>query len=147
MPEKYFRSYLLSLLFLLLSAILFMTVSIDDNAESVKMIKSPYSYNKTISNIKTAIVSNNFNVVRQHDSSNAHTFYFCNFNVAYKAIQRDKRVGVLLPCKIKIIKTKNKVYIATINVNSIQKLTGVNIGSLCGKIKRSIDQIIAEAVI
>jgi len=115
--------------------------------KAVRLIKSPYSYEKTIDNIKVAIASNNFKIVRQKTSDNAHTFYFCNFNIAHKIIAKDKRVGVLVPCKIKIIKSNSTVYVATLNVNSLVKQTGIRIGSLCKKIKKSIDTILDEAMI
>lgn len=115
--------------------------------DAVRLVKSPYSYQKTIENIKVAIASNNFKIVRQKSSALAHTIYFCNFNIAHKIIQKDKRVGVLVPCKIKIIKSKSQVYVATLNVDALIKQTGINIGSICDKIKTSIDTILEEAMI
>jgi len=147
MSDKYFKSYLISFSFLLFCIILFSTLLIDTKIDSVNIVKSPYSYSKTIENVKTAISSNNFKVVRQHESANAHTLYFCNFNLAYKVIKKELRAGIMLPCKIKIIKSNSQVYIATVNIESVQKVTGINLGSLCGKTKRTIEQIIAEAVI
>ncbi|VAW77818.1 hypothetical protein MNBD_GAMMA12-1083 [hydrothermal vent metagenome] len=113
----------------------------------VRLIKSPYSYQKTIDNIKLAIASNNFKIVRQNTSALAHTFYFCNFNVAHNIIAKDKRVGVLVPCRIKIIKSHSNVYVATLNVESLVKQVGINIGTHCRKIKKSIDTILEEAMI
>lgn len=116
-------------------------------ATAVRLIESPYSYQKTIENIKTAIASNNFKIVREKSNSSSHTLYFCNFHIAHKIIGKDKRVGVLLPCKIKIIKNNTKTFVATLNVDALVKQTGINIGSLCKKIKTSIDTILEEAMI
>ncbi len=116
-------------------------------ASAVRLIESPYSYQKTIENIKVAIASNNFKIVREKSNPGSHTLYFCNFNIAHKIIGKDKRVGVLLPCKIEIIRSKTKTLVATLNVDALVKQTGINIGSLCKKIKTSIDTILEEAMI
>lgn len=115
--------------------------------KSVKLLRSPYGFTKTVQNIKKAITSNNFKVVRQKAGRNSHTLYFCNFNIAYAAIKKDSRAGVMLPCKIKIIKNRNRVFVATVNVDAYIRQTGIRIGSLCNKIRRSIDSIVEEATI
>ena len=115
--------------------------------DAVKLVTSPYSFNKTIKNIKVAIASNNFRIVREKTGNNAHTLYFCNFDIAHKAILKDKKVGALLPCKIKIIKNKSKIIVATVNVDALINKTGIKIGSLCNKIKSSIDTILEDSMI
>ena len=113
----------------------------------VRLVKSPYSFNKTIDNLKVAIASNNFKLVRQNAKANSHTLYFCNFNTAHKIIKKDKRIGVSLPWKIKILKIKRDTYVATVNVDMLSKQIGIDFGSLFGKIKSSIDSILEEATI
>ena len=114
---------------------------------TVKVKQSPYTFSQTVKNIKQAIVNNNFKVVRETRSDNAHTIYFCNFFAANESINQDIRSGILLPCKIRIIQDKDKVIIATLNIESARKQLGIKSNKDCQRISKSINQIIEDSVI
>jgi uncharacterized protein (DUF302 family) len=135
-----------------LAAILVFLIFLQDTSntaarEAVKVVSSPYSFEKTINNLKQAIVNNNFKVIRETKSENSHTIYFCNFSAANESIKADKRSGILLPCKLKVIQDKDKVFIATLDIESVRKLLGIRVTATCKQIKKSIDQIMEDSVI
>ena len=134
-------------LILFLSPVVLLFAFSSANQEPVKLINSPYSYKKTIHNLKSAIAANNFKIVREYKTRNSHTFYFCNFNVAYKAIKLDHKAGIMLPCRIRVLNNDKKVLITTVNVNALQQALHIKIGALCQKFKSAIEQIVSEAVI
>ncbi len=109
--------------------------------------ESPHNYENTISNIKKAVSSNNFRIIREQRQDNKYSIYFCNFSIAYKAIKADQRIGFALPCRIHVFRTRGKVIVTTINTKNIHHYTSINIGALCKNIMNSIDAILEEALI
>lgn len=145
-------SFLVVVTFTLLTLFAISLYSLGEKADrktSVLITESPYPFDVTVSNVKHAIKSNNFRLIRQYQAnSNEHTLYFCNFNTAYQAILLDVNAGALLPCRIKVIQSNSIVLITTLDVDAAQKGIGLNkVGSLCKKMKHSIKRIIAEATL
>ena len=48
--------------------------------------------------------------------------HFCNFNVLFKALAIDPRVGMFLPCRITVIEHEDTVQMMTINPMSLSRL-------------------------
>ena len=144
---KISNAYLMMLVSVLAAAVLILMSLFKGKMNSVTLVSSPYQYQKTIQNLKKAIIANNFKIVREFSTESSHTLYFCNFNIAHNLIKKNKKAGVILPCKIKVLKNDNQVYIATIDLKSVQRLVRLNIGGLCKKIDGSIKQIVSETVI
>ncbi len=109
--------------------------------------QSPHSFDHTVKNIRKAVKSNNFRIIRESHEPGLHTIYFCNFSVAYQAIKKDERIGFALPCRISIIKKQDKVVVTTLNPRKVEKFTRIRLGGLCTRIKESISNILDEALI
>ena len=109
--------------------------------------QSPHSFDHTVKNIRKAVKSNNFRIIRESHEPDLHTIYFCNFSVAYEAIKKDARIGFALPCRISIIKQNDKVLVTTLNPRKVEKFTRIRLGTLCTRIKDSISNILDEALI
>lgn len=74
---------------------------------------SKYSLDKTVEKIQNSIKSANYRVYKpkklleklsfKQDTSKQVVVRFCNFEQMYKFMQLEKRLGVVLPCRITIV--------------------------------------------
>ena len=94
--------------------------------EKVIVAESPYSLDETVENLKNAIVSQNFLLIRtdllEHglveegkESNKEVILHFCNFKFLYDALAIDSRVGMFLPCRVTVVEREGKVQVMTIN--------------------------------
>ncbi len=94
--------------------------------EKIIIAESPYTLDETIENLKNAIVSQNFQLIRtdllEHglveegeESKQEIILHFCNFKFLYDALAIDPRVGLFLPCRITVVEHEGKVQVMTIN--------------------------------
>jgi cytochrome c oxidase cbb3-type subunit 3 len=94
--------------------------------EKVIVAESPYSLDETVENLKNAIVSQNFLLIRtdllEHglveegkESNKEVILHFCNFKFLYDALAIDPRVGMFLPCRVTVVEREGKVQVMTIN--------------------------------
>ena len=119
-------------------------------------VESPYGMQKTIANIKQSLVNNNFRFLREQsledglggpEDPNFRVLYFCNFAVAHEAIQTEKRIGFMLPCKVTLIKRDGKVTIHYLNPSSVKKMSNRHLNGLCDRISASLKNLIEEATL
>jgi len=116
-------------------------------------VESPYGIEKTIANIKQSLVNNNFRLLREQNvddgvtesvDPNFRILYFCNFALAYKAIQNEKRIGFMLPCRLTVTKVNNKVFIHYLNPAFAKQMVGGHLDDLCDQISLAFSNIIEE---
>lgn len=129
-----------------------------DDVSPILLRESPYSFEKTVSNLKKSINGRNFRVLKiqkvdhgfvdEDTKSNDLVIYFCNFSLVSVAIKKDSRVGQFLPCRITIIERDGKVYLMTINPNSIAGLLdNPNLKNICNKVTNMYFDILDEVTI
>jgi cytochrome c oxidase cbb3-type subunit 3 len=94
--------------------------------EKIIIAESPYTLDETVENLKNAIVSQNFQLIRtdllEHglveegkESKQEVILHFCNFKFLYDALAVDPRVGLFLPCRVTVVEHEGKVQVMTIN--------------------------------
>lgn len=119
-------------------------------------VHSPYDMQKTIANIRQSLQSNNFRFLREQtlkdglvSDQNPHfrVLYFCNFAVAYKAIQQDRRVGFMLPCKVTLVEQDGKVTIHYLNPQMVNRLGNKTLDGLCNQIRIALANVVDEATL
>jgi len=102
-------------------------------AETTISAESPYTLEETIENLKDAIVSQNFILIRQdtlehglvkegEEDPNEVILHFCNFRFLYEALAVDPRIGMFLPCQVTVTEVAGKVVVSTINPLYLSRL-------------------------
>ena len=102
-------------------------------AETTISAESPYTLEETIENLKDAIVSQNFILIRQdtlehglvkegEEDPNEVILHFCNFRFLYEALAVDPRIGMFLPCQVTVTEVAGKVLVSTINPLYLSRL-------------------------
>lgn len=119
-------------------------------------VESPYGMQKTIINIKQSLVNNNFRFLREQslkdglggsEDPNFRVLYFCNFAVAHEAIQHEKRIGFMLPCKLTLIKKDGKVTIHYLDPSVAKNVSNRHLNKLCDRITVSLKNLVEEATL
>ncbi len=119
-------------------------------------VDSPHGMRKTIQNIKQALVNNNFRFLREQtlkdglggaEDPHFRVLYFCNFAVAHKAIQFDKRIGFMLPCRLTLIEKAGKVSIYYLNPQLVKGHGNNKLNGLCDQISTAMKSVIEEATL
>lgn len=130
----------------------------DQRSSPVIIMESPYSYKKTLANLKKAINGKNYRLIREQKldqgysdkehESNDLIVYFCNFNLVNKAVKKDTRIGQFLPCRITIIERDGKVYLMAMNPKSIGALlNNAGLKKTCNKVTNMYIDIMDEVTI
>ncbi|MDX2457779.1 MAG: c-type cytochrome [Gammaproteobacteria bacterium] len=102
-------------------------------AETTIWAESSYTLEETIENLKDAIVSQNFILIRQdtlehglvkegEEDPSQVILHFCNFKFLFEALAVDPRVGMFLPCRITITEKDGKVMVSAINPLYLSRL-------------------------
>jgi len=125
------------------------------NPPALISVESPYGMDKTIAVIKQSLVSNNFRFLREQAVAEGVTefadpdfriLYFCNFSLAYKAIQSEKRIGFMLPCRLTVARVGNKVTIHYLNPEYAKNMVGGSLEGICDQITIAFNNIIDEVI-
>lgn len=120
--------------------------------------ESPYSFSKTVVNLKKAISGRNYRLIRvkkfdqgfveTEQESDDLIIYFCNFNLVNVAIKKDNRIGQFLPCRISIIQRDGKVYLMAMNPKAIGNLLhNSELKEICTKVTHMYLDIMDEVTI
>jgi cytochrome c oxidase cbb3-type subunit 3 len=94
--------------------------------DKIIVAESSYSLDETVENVKEAIVSQNFILIRtdtlEHglveegkENPRQVILHFCNFKFLFDALAIDPRVGMFLPCRVTVTETDSGVMVSTIN--------------------------------
>ena len=121
--------------------------------------ESPYTLEETVENLKQAITSQNFILIRtdtlehglvKEGEENPHqvVLHFCNFNFLYEALAVDPRVGMFLPCLVTATEQDGKVTVSTIDPRYLSQLfNNAELDEYCKRMHNVYQAIIEEATL
>jgi cytochrome c oxidase cbb3-type subunit 3 len=122
-------------------------------------VESPYSMEETVENLKQAIISQNFLLIRtdtlehglvEHDQENQKQkiLHFCNFKFLFDALAVDPRVGMFLPCRVTVTEQDGKVKISVINPLYLSHLfNNAELDEYCKRMRAVYLGILEEATL
>ncbi len=120
---------------------------------------SPYSFDKTVDNIKKAAVGKNFRIIRQQyfqdgfvkkgkENQQQTIIYFCNFNFLNDSLALDPRVGLFLPCRITILEHQGQVKVMSINPLRLSRFfNNDELDRACKDMRKLYEEILEEATL
>jgi cytochrome c oxidase cbb3-type subunit 3 len=127
--------------------------------ESTIWAESSYTLEETIENLKDAIVSQNFILIREdtlehglvkegEENPSQVILHFCNFKFLFEALGVDPRVGMFLPCRITVTEKDGKVMVAAINPLYLSRLFNNNeLDEFCKKMHAVYREILEDATL
>jgi len=94
---------------------------------------SPYSLEKTVDKVKTAIGAANMRLIRVQtldqgfvpegrENQDQVIVYSCDFKFLNEALKVDPRVGLFLPCRVSVVKHQHQVLVMTINPKRLSRI-------------------------
>jgi len=121
---------------------------------------SPYDFKTTVENLRETMKGMNFRYfpdrymemgLAPDDQINRKqlTLRFCNFNLLYRMINIDPRLGVVLPCHITIVEQKDgsvKLYVMNMKVVS-RLFNNTQLSEIADQMHQSIMELIDEATL
>lgn len=133
------------------------TLVADADEPNILVTESPFTLEKTVANLKQAVVSANMQLIRVQyldegfvekgkENKKRVMVYSCGFNFLNEALKIDPRVGVFLPCRVTVVEHKGKVRIMAINPKRLAYLfNNYELTELCGEMKNRYLQLMEEA--
>jgi cytochrome c oxidase cbb3-type subunit 3 len=127
--------------------------------DKIILAESPYSLDETVENLKNAIVSQNFILIRtdtlehglvKEEEENPHQviLHFCNFKFLFDALAVDPRVGMFLPCRVTVTETDAGVVVSTINPKYLGHLfNNDELDHYCSKMHEVYTAILEDATL
>ena len=121
--------------------------------------ESPYTIEETTENLKQAIITQNFVLIRtdtlEHglvekgqENESQVILHFCNFRFLYQALAVDPRVGMFLPCRVTVTEKDGKVIISTINPLYLSHLfNNAELDEYCKRMRKVYLDIMEEATL
>lgn len=129
-------------------------------AESpVLVAESPYTLEETVENIKQAITSQNFILIRtdtlEHglvpegqENTQQVILHFCNFKFLFDALAVDPRVGMFLPCLVTVTEKDGLVTVSSTNPQYLSHLFNNNeLDDYCKRMRAVYEAILEEATL
>jgi cytochrome c oxidase cbb3-type subunit 3 len=128
-------------------------------AETTLWAESAYTLEETIENLKDAIVSQNFILIRQdtlehglvnegEEDPSQVILHFCNFKFLFEALAVDPRVGMFLPCRITVTEKDGKVLASAINPLYLSRLFNNNeLNEYCKQMHAVYSAILEDATL
>lgn len=120
---------------------------------------SPYDLKTTIENVRKAVGSNNFVLIREQalnaglvaedkEDPKQHIIYFCNFGMLNQALATDPRVGLFLPCRITVVEREGKVRMLAVNPKRLSRIfNNAELNEMCDQITKMYTAIMEEATL
>jgi cytochrome c oxidase cbb3-type subunit III len=120
---------------------------------------SPYDLATTIENVRKAVGSNNFVLIREQalnsglvaedkEDPKQHIIYFCNFGMLNQALATDPRVGLFLPCRITVVERAGKVRMLAVNPKRLSRIfNNAELNEMCDQITKMYTAIMEEATL
>jgi cytochrome c oxidase cbb3-type subunit 3 len=127
--------------------------------QPVFTVESPYDFKTTVANLRKAISSNNFILIREQEldtglvpegkeNKKQHIVYFCNFDLLNKALATDPRVGLFLPCRITVVEVGGKVKLMSVNPKRLSEMfNNSELNDLCDQMTQQYQAIMEEATL
>jgi cytochrome c oxidase cbb3-type subunit 3 len=135
-------------------------VQVDDAAIPAAIsMESPYTLEETVENLKNAIISQNFVLIREvtleygltregEEDPSEIILHFCNFKFLYEALKIDPRIGMFLPCRVTVTEINGKVMVTTINPMYLGRLFNNNeLNDYCEKMYDLYTSILEDATL
>lgn len=125
----------------------------------VLVAESPYSLEDTVENIKQAITSQNFILIRtdtlEHglvpegkEDAKQVILHFCNFRFLFDALAVDPRVGMFLPCLVSVTERDGQVTVSTTNPEYLSHLfNNDELDDYCKRMRGVYEAILEEATL
>ena len=129
----------------------------DEKEPAMLVVESPLSVEETVNHLKEAVVSANMRLIRIQylddgfvdkgkENKKRVIVYSCGFNFLNEALKVDPRVGLFLPCRVTVVKTKNKVLVMSVNPKRLAYLFNNNeLSELCSRMKKTYKDLMEEA--
>lgn len=133
--------------------------TVDEDEPIVIVKESPYSLEETVSNLKNAVSSMNFRLIRVQNLDTGLTeegkedkkqviIYSCNFNLLDKALKLDPRVGLFLPCRVTVSEHEGKVLVMYANPKKMNEIyNNSELDSMCTDMKSIYEEMVDEALL
>ena len=121
--------------------------------------ESPHSVEKTVNNLKDAILSANMRLIRTQYLEQGLTppgsenrkqviVYSCGFNFLNEALKVDPRVGLFLPCRVTVVEHKGKVLVMSVNPKRLSVIfNNAELERLCDRMYNTYQDILEEATL
>lgn len=131
----------------------------EEKLDAIIMEESPYSLEKTLANLKKAVIGKNFRIIREQtldsglvskDKQNKKQIilYFCNFQFLNDSLTLDPRIGLFLPCRITLVQQGDTVKVMAINPLRLSKLfNNSELDEACKSMTNLYTEIIEEATL
>jgi cytochrome c oxidase cbb3-type subunit 3 len=125
----------------------------------VLVAESSYTLEETVENLKQAITSQNFILIRtdtlEHglvpegeENAKQVILHFCNFKFLFDALAVDPRVGMFLPCLATVTERDGQVTVSTINPEYLSHLFNNNeLEDYCKRMRNVYEAILEEATL
>jgi cytochrome c oxidase cbb3-type subunit 3 len=125
----------------------------------VLVAESPYSLEDTVENVKQAITSQNFILIRtdtlEHglvpegeENTKQVILHFCNFRFLFDALAVDPRVGMFLPCLVTVTESGGRVTLSATNPEYLSHLFNNNeLDDYCKHMRGVYEAIMEEATL
>jgi cytochrome c oxidase cbb3-type subunit 3 len=126
---------------------------------AVIIVESPYTVEETVNNLKNAVSSMNFRLIRVQNLDSGLTeegkedkkqviIYSCNFNLLDQALKVDPRVGLFLPCRVTVSQHGDKVHVMYVNPKRMRvTFNNSELDSMCTEMKSVYEEMIDEALL
>ena len=126
-------------------------------AEAILATKSPYSFEKTVDNVKSAITHKNLSVIREQNfldgffpenevNPRQRIIHFGNFALLTNSLARDPRLGLFLPNRIVVAEHSGVVQVMTNNPEHLSALfNNASLDSLNKNLHQIYTEILEEA--
>jgi cytochrome c oxidase cbb3-type subunit 3 len=124
------------------------------------IVESPYSFEKTIENVKESIHGKNYQIFpdrfieqgllnKEEVNQRQVAIRVCNFKRLYQLLNVEPRLGVILPCRITVIEDEDgKVKIIAPNINLASKVfNNDQLGRIFKELNDDLEEIIEEATL
>jgi len=131
----------------------------DSDESRIIEAESSYTLEETVENLKQALVSQNFILIRtdtlEHglvpegeENPREIILHFCNFSFLFDALNVDPRVGMFLPCRVTVVERAGKVMVSAINPLYLSHLfNNAELDEYCLKMHGLYSAIIEEATL
>ncbi len=135
------------------------TASVLTTDAAIISMDSPYDLATTIENVRKAVASNNFVLIREQalnsglvaedkEDPKQHIIYFCNFGMLNQALATDPRVGLFLPCRITVVERAGKVRMLAVNPKRLSRIfNNSELNEMCDQITKMYTAIMEEATL
>lgn len=135
------------------------SASVLNTDAAIIAMDSPYDLKTTIENVRKAVSSNNFVLIREQalnsglveadkEDQKQHIVYFCNFGLLNQALATDPRVGLFLPCRITVVERAGKVRMLAVNPKRLSRIfNNTELNEMCDQVTTMYKSIMEEATL